>query len=173
MLRAVLAVVLATALLGASLPAIDQARQNHSETAIRAELDRVERAANGLLDADDPTETTMGARRLVTVSLPEKSWTDAGTGSVSFASPSGRSGGRLAWAVRDGVTHVRHLPNVPLRTSTGEPLTLRAGGSYLLVLSLDGTSVEPVVTVRRFTSDNGTTPIHATVAADAKRRISR
>lgn len=173
MLRAVLAVVLATALLGASLPAVDRARQDHSGTTVRTELDRVERAANSLIDADDPTIVGTGARRVVTVRLPKESWTDAGTDAVSFASSHEGPGGRLAWTVRGGMRHVRHLPNVPLRTATGDPLTLRSAGNHRLVLSLDGTAVDPVVTIRRFTSDGGASTPHATVATDAKGRIGR
>lgn len=163
MIRAVLSVLLAAALLGASFPAIDAARQDHSETAIRTQLDRVERAATAMLATDDPTDA--GARRLVTLRLPAKSWTDAGTESVRIGSASDGSGGRFTWSVDGDTRGVRHLPDVPIRTERDAGvLTLAGPGRHRLVLSLDGTATDPVVTVRTFTRDGGASGAHATVA---------
>lgn len=169
MIRVVLAVVLTTALLGVSLPAIDDARRDHSETTVRTELQRVERAATDLLDTDDPTAD--GARRVVTVHLPTRSWTDAGVDGVTISPSRTGSGGRFTWTVEGGTRTVRRLPDVPIRTNShGAPLTLNASGRHRLVLSLDGERGDPVVTVRTFTSDEGGSGPHATVATDAKRR---
>lgn len=172
MIRAVLAVVLAAALLGASLPAIDDARRDHADVAVRTELDRFERAARTLLSEDDPVSGDGGARRVVVLSVPEESWTDADVAAITVASPPERTGGRLTWRLRGGPQSVRRLPSVPLRTPDGDPIVVESSGRHRLVLSLDGSPADPVVTVRRFTSDEATSAAHA-VAIDGTRGIAR
>lgn len=173
MIRVVVAVVLTTALLGVSFPAIDDARRDHSETAVRAELDAVERAATDLLATDDPAAD--GARRIVVLQLPTRSWTDAGTEEVTIGAARNGSGGRVTWLVDDDSTRrVRYLPDVPIRTDTdARALTLTESGRHRLVLALEGDATDPVVTVRTFTSDGGTSEVHATVAANPGRRTGR
>lgn len=171
MIRVVLAVVLTTALLGASLPAIDDARRDHTDAAIRAELRTVERAATSLLETDDPTDD--GARRVVTVRLPTRSWTDARTEEVTIGPATDGRGGRFSWTVAGGTRQVRRLAEVPLRTPDGDPVSLTGTGRKRLVLSLDGSSAEPVVTVRRFTRDHGPTRAHATVVAESRGVLPR
>lgn len=160
MLRIVLAVVLATALLGVSQPVIEDARRDHTETAIRTEIQRVERAATDLLDEDDPTSGD-GARRVVTITLPAESWTDAGIGVVTFKRSRDGQGGRVTWALDHGPVHVRHLPAIPLRSGSNGPFTLQTPGRHRLVLTLDGASAAPLVTIRQFTSDDVATGFHA------------
>lgn len=164
MIRVVLAVVLTTALLGVSLPAIDEARQDHTETVVRTELQRVERTAERLVNTDDPAED--GARRVVTLHLPARSWSGVGVDSVALAGERNGSAGRVTWTVAGGTRHVRHVTDFTLRTDDG-PLTLGSAGSHRLVFTLDGTDTDPVVTVRQFTSDEATSAAHATVAIDA------
>lgn len=164
--RTVLAVVLAAALVGASLPAIDDARRDHADAAVRDDIDRFERAANGLLATDDPVDVQRGARRVVTLRLPARSWRDVGVEAVAFESAEDGRGARVTWRLRGGLRHVRRLPGVPLRTAGESPLVAEAAGRNRLILSLDGSPGEPVVTVRRFINQEGTTPSHATVASD-------
>lgn len=171
MIRVVLAVVLATALLAASLPAIDEARRDHTETTVGTELRTVERVATSLLATDDPTED--GARRVLTVRLPARSWSDAGVDAVTIGQSRAGNGGRFTWSARGGRQRIRRLPDVPLRTDDGDALTLESSGRHRLVLSLDGNRTAPVVTVRTFTSDDGASPAHATVATDRRRRNGR
>lgn len=171
MIRVVLAVALTTALLGASLPAIDDARRDHTESTVGTELRGIERAATNLLDTDDPTEN--GARRVVTVRLPARSWSDAGVDAVTIGRSRAGHGGRLTWAAVGGRQRVRRFPDVPLRTGDGDALTLEASGRHRLVVSLAGNGTDPVVTVRTFTSDDGATGAHATVATDRRRRTGR
>lgn len=166
MIRVVLAIVLTTALLGVSLPAIDDARQDHTETTVRTELQRLERAATNLLDTDDPADD--GARRVVTVTMPARSWADVGIDSVALGPSRTGSGGRLTWAVEGGTRRVRRLPEIPIRTVDGDALAINASGRHRLVLSLDEAQNDPVVTVRRFTNHEEPTGAHATVATDPK-----
>jgi|AntDeeMinimDraft_5_1070356.scaffolds.fasta_scaffold00513_27 hypothetical protein len=171
MIRVVLAVVLTTALLGASLPAIDEARRDHTETTVGTELRAIERVATDLLNTDDPTED--GARRVIEIRLPARSWSDAGVDAVTIGQSRAGNGGRLTWTTTGGRQRVRRLPDVPLRTGDGTPLTLEAAGRHRLVLSLDGNRTAPVVTVRTFTNDDGASEAHATVVTDRRRRSGR
>lgn len=171
MIRVVLAVVLTTALLGVSFPVIDEARRDHTETTVETELREVERAATSLLTTDDPAED--GARRIIEIRLPARSWSDAGVDAVTIGKSRAGNGGRLTWTAVGGRQQVRRLPDVPLRTDDGDSLGLEASGRHRLVLSLDGNRSDPVVTVRTFTSDDGTSPAHATVATDRRRRNDR
>ena len=163
MIRAVLAVALAAALLGASLPAVDDARRDHTEQALGVELQRVERAAASLLRSDDPV-TGAGARRVVSVSLPAESWTDAGVERVRVSGGRNGSTGVITWTVRTGRHGVRRLPDVPLRTPDGEALKLESAGMYRLVLSLERERDATVVRVRRFMNGEGSRAGHATLA---------
>ncbi len=162
MIRAVLATLLAVALVGASLPAIDEGRRDHAETVVGTELDRVERAAGDLLASDDPTD--VGARRVITLNLPTRSWADADVDAVTIRGGRDAPAARFTWRVAGGQRRVRNLPDLPLRTPDGDPLPLESAGRHRLVLSLDGPRTAPVVTVRRFKSDDGTSATHETVA---------
>jgi len=161
MIRAVLAVVLTTALLGASLPAIDDGRREHTHATVERELDRFERVARALRSTDDPVTGSGGARRLVTLSIPERSWSDAGLDVLTIAAWRNGSGGVITWRRPQGPRQDRRLPGLPLRTAGDGPLRLATDGDHRLVLSLDGTPRNPVVTVRRFTTEDVTTPDHA------------
>lgn len=166
MIRAVLAVILTVALIGVSLPAIDDARHDHADSIVRGEVDQFEQAATNLLDEDDPTAGEAGARRFVTLSVPTRSWTDARVDTVAIAASPNGSGGKVSWTFDRGTEQVRWLPDVPIRTPAGDALVLESAGNHQLVLSLDGTRERPVVTVQQFTNHDGTSPAHATAAAD-------
>ena len=95
MIRAVLAVLLAVALLGVSLPVLDDAREERSETLVESELDRIEAAAVDLtsteeavkldalgraVDGDKATEATglqTASRRSLSVDVPGQTLTEA------------------------------------------------------------------------------------------------
>lgn len=165
MIRAVLCVVLAVALVAVSIPAIDAARRDHTETLVRLELREFTQAARNLLETDDPVRGA-GARRIVVLSLPEESWSDAGVDSVTIETGWNGSGGHLTWAVKGGRRQTRRLQDVPIHTVRGDPIVLKSAGKHRLVLTLDGTAAEPFVTVRRFKTDDALTEVHATVASD-------
>lgn len=129
MIRVVLAVALTTPLLGVSLPVIDDARKGHTETAVRTELQRVERAATDLLETNDPTDE--GARRVLELRFTTRRWSDAGVESVTIGESHAGSGGRLtmscsrwvcsarvAGCLAGGLSHSRHRSStVHIRTS--------------------------------------------------------
>lgn len=130
----VLSVLLAVALVGASLPAVDDARHTSADAAGQRVTDRLHDAATTLAAHSDP-----GGRRPLTLSLPARSWTAApvelrvGDGSVR-------------WRVGDGTWSARRVP-VPV-VVPGGPLVLD-GGIHRLVLAVERRDGTPVVVVRR------------------------
>lgn len=167
MIRAVLAVAATAALLAASLPAVDDARRQHTEGVTREEAESLERAARSLVETEDVTRGG-DARRIVAVTLPERGWAHAGLEGLVVAggeNATGRrtaaggenaiggpdaTGGRVAWTVSGGRRTTYRIEGIALRTSSGEPVRLRGAGRRRLVLALGGTPRHPVVTVRRF-----------------------
>lgn len=126
MIRAVLAVSLAAALLAASLPAIDAAAADRTAAALDREADRVEHAGTSLLAEDDP-----GARRVVTVTLPARSLTAAGVDTLSIDCQPRCA---LRYSLDGGAARVRRLA-LPLRLPDG-PVRLATPREHRLVLRL-------------------------------------
>lgn len=104
MLRTVLAVLLAVAIVGIANPAIDDARTTRSDHLVRGELATVERTVHAL----NETEPAMpvgraGARRVRTVEVPERSRTSAAVDRVTIG---GVPDGTTAGAERAGAEQV-------------------------------------------------------------------
>lgn len=143
MYRAVLAVVLAAALVGAAAPGIDQARRTATDATVSDQLAALDAAAQRLAATDDPVAGP-GARRVVSLRIPDETWTDAGVDRVTLRWT--EDGGAVAaWARADG-THQQTL-DAPLRPA-GEVLRL-GPGRHVLRLRLGGDPGAPVVTVER------------------------
>lgn len=155
MIRAVLAVAATAALLSASLPAVDDARRQHTEGVVREDVESLERAARVLAESNDVTRDA-GARRVVALTLPDRGWAHAGLDGLVVDGPSNATGGpnatagRVAWTVSGGRRTTERIEGVALRTPGSEPLRLRGTGRRRLVLALGGSPRRPVVTVRRF-----------------------
>lgn len=139
MIRAVLAVALTVALLAAATPAIDEGRTARTATHLDGVTDRLDRSARSLLAHEDPTRPGVaGARRIVDLRLPARSWTAA----AATLRVDGETD-TLAYRVGDGQPRRTTLRGVDLRTPDG-PLVLRTPGHHRLVLSLvrdDGVGV--------------------------------
>ncbi|WP_267642527.1 DUF7311 family protein [Haloarchaeobius amylolyticus] len=140
--RTVVAVVLALALLAATLPALDAARETRSDQQVAADLHRLEVAGEGLLATEDATPGP-GARRVVTVRLPADGWTTREVAWVSVGGVPGEPDAQvLAYRLAGGpVREVR--VGVAFRTPGGRPLVLEGSGEHRLVLTLqpDGEGV--------------------------------
>lgn len=164
MLRVVLGTLLAVAVVGASVPAVDSARIEATDSRLRGELTSVRAAIADLLVRDDPTRGP-GARRVLTVRLPRRSWGQAGTARVALG-VAGPGGDVLAWQARGGGRRTLRLPARLRAPGEADALVLRRPGRHRLVLALVPDDGEPVVTVRRhtFKSENGTSPAHARIA---------
>ncbi|SFL02460.1 hypothetical protein SAMN04487950_2015 [Halogranum rubrum] len=153
-IRIVLTVALATALLAVSLPAVDSARGDRTAASLDADLATVRDAAVGLVDEDDPTrDDVAGARRLVTVDVPHPSWTAATVERVTVRGQTDSSVSTLGYRLDSGRRGRLRL-DVPLRTPNG-PLVFTTPGAHRLALSLawgdgDGSGgAGPTVVVRR------------------------
>lgn len=155
-LRAVLAVALSLAILGVAVPGIDRAAERRTADGIRTEVGAVADAGESLLDRDELAPAgSPGARRVVVVALPSRSWHAAGVDYVSFGGPPAeRTGyesvltGRVAFGLRDGPQRSYQLP-VPVRPAGDRPLVLREAGRHRLVLELGRHDGERVVVVER------------------------
>lgn len=139
MIRVVLAVVLTVVLLAAATPAIDEGKTARTAIHLDGATDRLDRAARSLLAHEDPTRPSVaGARRIVTLRLPARSWTAS---EATLRIDGGAD--RLAYRVGDGRPRRTILRGVDLRTPDG-PISLRTPGRHRLVLSLvrdDGVGV--------------------------------
>lgn len=147
MLRVVLAVVLASALLGATLPLVERARVGHSEAQVSSELDRLETAATDLADRNDPVPANRtGARRTLTLRLPENSWARAGVSRLTVGPASAPK--PLRWQVDGGDVHHSRLAD-GLIVGPADGLELGSGGRKRVVLTLEQRGGEPSVVIRR------------------------
>lgn len=153
-IRIVLTVALAAALLAASLPAVDSARGDRTAAELAADFASIRHAAAGLVDEDDPTRGDVaGARRLVTVGIPPSSWTTAAVDSVTVRGQTDSSGPTLGYRLDSGRRSRLRL-DVPLRTPNG-PLVFTTPGAHRLALTLawgdrdGGEGTGPTVVVRR------------------------
>lgn len=75
MIRVVLVVCLTVALVGVSLPAIDEARHERTAAAMDRTVERVAITATTLRDEDSTRSVALAPRRTVRVVLPQASWT--------------------------------------------------------------------------------------------------
>jgi len=125
-IRAVLAVALAAALLSASLPAVDAAAADRTAAALDRDIDRLGHAGASLLADDDP-----GARRVVTLTLPGASLTAAGVDSLSIGC---KPRCTVRYTLDGGASRTRRLP-FSLTTPDG-PIRLASPGEHRLILRL-------------------------------------
>jgi len=186
-LRAVLAVALAVALLAASLPAVDRARRDHADSQVRGQLERLATAARALAARNDPVPVgDAGATRALTLRLPARGWRSAGVAYVAIGGVPGNAttdtpdGDVLAWRLAGGPPRVVRVEGVAVHTVAddriapdGRPLVLRESGRHRVELSLVRHRGRPVVLVRRFKPEDGTSPERARgVRAKRRRGVS-
>lgn len=137
MLRVVLAVAMAAALLAASLPAVETARVHYGDEQTVGELEALEAAATTLAERNDPPPPGVaGPRRTVTLSLPEGTWSAAGLERLRI-DPDTRSESYtpVRWRVDGGTGQTRQLRG-NLTTVESKPLAIDDGGRQRLVLEL-------------------------------------
>jgi hypothetical protein len=162
--RTVLALVIAAALLAVSMPAVTDARLDHTEATVRAEVQGIERAMRSLRATDDPVAGGDGPRRQVTLTVPERSWTDSGVRDL-VVRPGNESGLCVRWRLRGGRTGTTRVGSGPV-TVAGSPLRFGTAGRHSVVVSLTAGPSGPRISVRRFTTDEGSTRGHASLAAN-------
>lgn len=147
MLRVVVAVALATALVGASMPAVQTARVDHAHGRVDIELETLVETAARLQERNDPVPPDVGgARRTVVLHLPGRAWTATTVAYLIVPGPSSEfPPGTVRYRVADGRERTR---------STGVPLVgprgglQVTGGRHRLVLEYIQQEDGPVVLVR-------------------------
>ena len=152
MLRLVLAVILAGALLAATAPALEDGRTASIDRRLRGELRSLRNAMRELARTNDPVAPgRRGARQVVELAVPE----GAAAAAVEYVELGGDGGSTLAYALAGGSRHEIRLDRVDLRTTGSDPgpLVLREGGSYRLALELVRVDGEPAVVVRVLDAD--------------------
>ena len=140
MIRAVLAVAVATTLLAASLPAVETARVDRTSTALDRVPERLDRAAASLSAEAPPRRATRGsvptARRTVPVTLPSRSLVAAGVDYLALCPAPGDIGAAVVVAAVDGA---------PVsRTTLGERNDLPADGIVLATPGRHRLLLEPI-----------------------------
>lgn len=162
MIRVVVAVVLTVAILAASLPAIDTARERRSASHVTAQLDRLDTSAAALVDGSDVTPVgAPNARRTVTLRLPERSLTAVPVVYVRIGQlgaidrresgatrPSHGRANFVTSKLRGRAPTRLVLDGADLRTPDG-PIVLRGVGRHRLTLTLAERDSRVVVLVRR------------------------
>lgn len=145
MLRAVLAVLVAAALLGLSMPVVDSARVSHADSQVQSELADLEAVAADLRAESDPTPPGVpGARVERTLVLPPRSWGNAGIAQLTLPDSADTP---VRWHVPGGETRTVR-PSPPL-VAPPAGLELHEPGPHRLELSLQRRGGRSVVVVSR------------------------
>lgn len=160
MIRAVLAVLLAVALLAVGFAAVEDVRAERSARLVDGEVDEVAGAVHELVATEEPAGRDAAARRVLTVDVPAATLTEAPVAYVAIGGVPGDptpvdAPGRdaIAYRLRGGPTRVRTVPVEVRAVAAGivrdedEPLVLR--GTTRIRLSLVDSCGGPVVLVER------------------------
>lgn len=155
--RLVIACVIAAALIGASMPAIQTVRADHADATVARQLDTLSTRLRAMVERDDPA-VGPGAQLRVDIRLPHRSFVRSRITALSVHTESNTT--VATWRVGDRGRTRRRLVDLPLRTP-GTGLTLRAAGTHRLVFGYRRDDGQRVVTVRRFKTDAAATTGYA------------
>lgn len=145
MLRTTLAVLIGVALLGLTLPAVDDARVGHADSQVRNELDQLETAAELLQSGSDPAAPDAPSARVDrTVALPTQTWGTAGLERLRIPAS---ADGNVRWQVTGGQPKTMHIS--PPLVAPPDGLTLHERGRHRLTLSLEQRDGDTVIVVAR------------------------
>lgn len=133
MIRVVLTVLVAVALLAASMPAVETARTATTGERIGAEADRLERAIGGVVAGSMPvSDPAMAAQTTVLLRVPT-GFAAADVDRVALVEPPDRPGGvELAYRVGDRPERTLRVGTGPAETAVDlvdGPIELRPGGA--------------------------------------------
>jgi hypothetical protein len=148
MLRVVVAVTLAVALLGVAMPTVETARVEHADARVAAEVDELIATATLLAERNDPPPAGIrGARRTVALYLPGPSWSTERLESLVVPGPADSAPrGTIRWQVAGGHESTRYAP-VPL-VGPKDGFVVQSGGRQEVVLELVSRDGRQIVLVR-------------------------
>lgn len=150
MIRAVLAVLLAVALLSVSLTAIDDVARERTAAQMDRAVERIDGATTQLLGEDPGPTARLAPRRLVTLSLSTRSLTTARVERIAIdAGTDADDTVRIRYSVA-GRPSTDHRLTAPIATPGG-PVVLRGSGDRTLVLRLVRDDEDPLVLLSRRT----------------------
>lgn len=155
MLRVVFTVALLAAVVAVTLPAVDRAGVQRSDTAVRSTIDSLVETARMLAAGSDAVSAGEPARRVVTLDLPTDGFASAGLRRfvISRAAVDGnrtdRRATRFSWRVAGGARQVRLVDGLSLRPAGGR-LAVETGGRHRLRLELVRAGGQRVVRLRTF-----------------------
>lgn len=148
MIRTVLTVTLAVAILAAAAPAIEDAQVQRTETTLASDLQSVRAAATALTASEDAIEPPApGARRVVTVDLPRRDFSAAAVESVHIDTEG------LSYQIVEGPSDTiafdtnAHITVHP--RDDHEAITLTAAGRHRLSLSLRYVNTTRTIHIKR------------------------
>ncbi|SNR63005.1 hypothetical protein SAMN06266787_10722 [Halorubrum ezzemoulense] len=133
MIRVALTVLVAVALLTASMPAVETARTATTADRIGAEADRLERAIGGVVAGSSPVDDpALAAQATVRFRIPT-GFAAAEVDRVALVEPPDRPGGVvLAYRVEDRPKRTVRVGTGPVEVTVdlgGGPIELRPGGT--------------------------------------------
>lgn len=154
MIRTILTVTLAVAILAAALPAIEDAQRQRTETTLAGDLQGVRAAAAALATSEDAiSPPAPGARRVVTVHIPERGVAAAAVDRVRIGPD------RLTYRIVEGSSGTVRFPSdvriVVHPYGDREVLTLTRPGRHRLCLSLRYTNATRTIHIERLETARG------------------
>lgn len=146
MIRTVLAVVLAVALVATAVPVVRHGAAIAADEAVRGEIATIEAAATDLADAEElPPPGVSGPRRVLTVSFPRETATTVALEQLEIEPATDTS---LATYRLEGRAARTVRIDAPIVAANGDRLELDGGGEVTLALALErGDDGRPVVVV--------------------------
>lgn len=143
-----MAVAVATALLAVSVPAVKTVRVSHADARVAGAVDRVETAARTLVERNDAVaDPAVGARRVLTLHLPEGTWGTAGLERLAVRPHPLGNRSVVRWRVDGGETTERRLETVPIEP-VGDGFVRRDGGRLRVRLVLLDRGGDRIVRLR-------------------------
>ncbi|MDQ2052730.1 hypothetical protein RBH26_20000 [Natronolimnohabitans sp. A-GB9] len=139
MIRYVLAVILAVALLAIAVPAIDHAATLNTERTLDSDLAALDEAATSLAATDELSpDGHPNPQRVVTVTLPTRSMTTTGVDHVEIVPHERGDFSTARYVLEDGTTRERTIDEriVWDDPAATEPVELGGSGERRLALTL-------------------------------------
>ncbi|QSG08085.1 DUF7311 family protein [Halapricum desulfuricans] len=153
MIRYVIAVILAAALIAASLPAVESAATVRGECTVESNVAAIESAAEALVEQERlPPKGLMGTQRSVDLSFPSDSLTNAPVRHLELDRVDGENVTVARYRVEGGSTQTVTIDAPIVDESMNSPVDLgRPTGTvtYVLLLQREPPDGEPIVILTR------------------------